>query len=164
MLVVIIGQSGSGKTTIEKELIFKGFEPIVIYHDRPPRKDDPYWYETTALSSIRRMSYTQTGVNGNTYGYQSRLKLHNYYVVSFTEMSKARAYVKSLIKCPKVKYFYMEPNPNAKAVLVNRGTPAKEIIYRLSQSNKNRIGSACCITFEKAYATIMNKVFGRGRW
>ena len=39
-MIVLIGESGSGKSTIEKELVNRGFKKIVSYTTRPIRKNE----------------------------------------------------------------------------------------------------------------------------
>lgn len=39
-MIVLLGKSGSGKSTIEKELIDKGYKKIVSYTSRPIRKNE----------------------------------------------------------------------------------------------------------------------------
>ena len=39
-MIVLIGESASGKSTIEKELVKRGFNKIISYTTRPIRKDE----------------------------------------------------------------------------------------------------------------------------
>ena len=39
-MIVLVGESASGKSSIEKELIALGFNKIVTYTTRPMRKED----------------------------------------------------------------------------------------------------------------------------
>ena len=40
MIVVIVGKTASGKTTVLNELVKKGYEQIITYTTRPPRKGE----------------------------------------------------------------------------------------------------------------------------
>jgi guanylate kinase len=40
MIICLIGHSASGKSTLEKELVKDGFEKIISYTTRPPRKGE----------------------------------------------------------------------------------------------------------------------------
>ena len=40
MITVIVGKTASGKTTVLNELVKKGYERIITYTTRPPRKGE----------------------------------------------------------------------------------------------------------------------------
>ena len=89
MLVVIVGKSGVGKTTLLRKLMEHNIDPIDTYTSRPLRDDDLNYYPIDSNLNLNN-PYEINGVNGHKYILDIPNELSVVRTLSLIDMEVAR--------------------------------------------------------------------------
>jgi guanylate kinase len=134
-MIILIGESASGKSTIEKKLTEKKYSKIISYTTRPMRKgeydgvDYHYISEDTFADKLKNNFFIEyTTYNGWHYGIAKEDCLDNSVVVvephGFRQLQK--------IKDLRIKSFYIKVTERERMIrMIKRGDNLMEVFRRI---------------------------------
>lgn len=137
-MILLIGNTGVGKTTIESKLIENhGFSPVTVYTNRTPRKSDPGYYRFTSRKMIDNDNFIKYYDDGDVF---YAMHLRDWASDSKTVLSLLTAKsLKKLIKELGETFLivYIERPDGMKDVdILDRGMTPAELEFRRSQEEE----------------------------
>lgn len=157
MLVILVGGSCVGKTTIEKLLVKKGFIPLTIYTTREKREDDPSWVYRISPNFNPNTNdfYKIKGVNNHNYFIKKGTKSGTKYITSIIDVEHARKLAESHVG--KVNTIMLtRPNKEILKCLYNRDITDEEIYDRYNQYLEMKDSGVSTLESSKAIQVITN--------
>lgn len=161
-MIVLVGESASGKSTIENELAdYFGYEKIITFTTRPQRKGeengkDYYFVSDSEFNSLKNTNYffEKAGYNGWQYGSPIPQKRDNKVIILTPQGLRAlqRYRTKSDNKIDFKSFYIKVPRRERLIRLLNRGDNIEEAYRR----NLSDLGMFSGIENEVDY-TIDNK-------
>lgn len=143
-MIVLVGKSGCGKTSIERRLQKMGFSPIVSYTTREKRKGEirgqAYNFVTRPdFATLERKGYfleTST-FNGNRYGAAKKDFTDNAVVVlDLNGLRVVEEYFAGAQALPIVSFFIEADEEELKRRMKNRGDSEDSILDRLEHDKR----------------------------
>lgn len=156
MLIILVGGSCVGKTTIEKQLVKKGFVPLEIYTTRELREDDPRWvYQVGRNFNMNTEDWiTIKGVNSQRYFIQPPQSYGGKYITSIIDVSHAKR-LAYMYKGKAKLILLTRPDEDILKCLHYRGLPVEEVYDRYNQYIElKHTESIAKVNIENALATI----------
>jgi len=158
-IVILVGSSCAGKSTLENKLIHEvGYRPVSVHTTRPPREDDPshYHYYSHDYNMPTDMLYTLLSNEDTVYGYSINTNDRTTpFIVSFINSRDAVDFGNVLIR----KYNYkvtiinlIADNDDIIACFKERGYRDETIKKRMEISNIYSAGRT--ILRDQAYTII----------